>query len=110
MSQLLDPLTAMIITSAGIAVMSIIGIAMDNVWGFVIGLLLVLGLVFGGILRYRAKDTETAKYTCLTVTVIGFILGFINLFLGKLAVAFGLIDMLLVIPTGYAWYRLQTGK
>ena len=110
MSQLLDPLSAMIITSAGITVMSIVAIAMNSVWGFVIGLLLVLGLVFGGIMRYRAKDETTAKYTCLAVTVIGFILGFINLFLGKLAVAFGLIDILLVVPTGYAWYRLQTGK
>jgi len=100
----------MIITSAGVTVMSIVAIAMDNVWGFVIGLLLVLGLVFGGILRYRAGDMTTAKYTCLAVTVVGFVLGFINLFLGKLAVAFGLIDWLLVVPTGYAWYTLQTGK
>lgn len=110
MSQLLDPLSAMIVTSAGVTVMSIVAIAMDNVWGFVIGLFLVLGLVFGGILRYRAGDMTTAKYTCLAVTVVGFVLGFINLFLGKLAVAFGLIDWLLVVPTGYAWYTLQTGK
>jgi len=109
-NELLDPLSAMIITAAGITVMSIVSIAIDNVWGFVIGLLIVLGLVFGGILRYRAKDIETAKYTCLIVTAVGFVLGFINLFLGKLAVAFGLIDWLLVVPTGYAWYRLQTGK
>lgn len=61
-------------------------------------------------MRYRVKDITTAKHTCLAIPVVGFIPGFINLFLGRLAVAFGFIDWFLVALTGYAWYRLQSGK
>jgi hypothetical protein len=110
MKQLLDPLTSMIITSAGMTVMAIVAIAMDNVWGFLIGLFLVLGLVFGGIMRFRMGDLMTAKLTCLAVTVVGFVLGFISLFMGRLYIGFGLVDILIVVPTGYAWYQLQTGE
>jgi hypothetical protein len=110
MAQLLDPLTAMIITSAGMAVIAIVSIAMDNVWAFLIGLVLVLGLVFGGILRFRAGDLMIAKLTCLTVTVVGIVLGFVSLFMGRLFVGLGLADILIVLPTGYAWYQLQTGE
>jgi hypothetical protein len=110
MKQLLDPLTSMIITSAGMTVMAIVAIAMDNVWGFLIGLFLVLGLIFGGIMRFRMGDLMTAKLTCLAVTVVGFVLGFISLFMGRLYIGFGLVDILIVVPTGYAWYQLQTGE
>jgi hypothetical protein len=110
MKELFDPLTSMIITSAGMTVMAIVAIAMDNIWGFLIGLFLVLGLIFGGILRYRMGDLLTAKITCLAVTVVGFVLGFISLFMGRINVGLGLVDILIVIPSGFAWYQLQTGE
>jgi len=109
MKRLFDPLTSMVITLAGIAIVSIIAIAMQNVWGFIIGLALGLGLVFGGILRFRGGDLETTKLTCLVVTAAGVVLGFISLFLGGVNIALGVVDILIVIPTGYAWYVLQEG-
>lgn len=110
MKRLFDPFTSMVITLAGIAVVSIIAIAMQNVWGFVIGLAIGVGLVFGGILRFRAGDLETAKLSCLVVTVVGVVLGFVSLFLGGANIALGIVDILIVVPTGYAWYVLQTGE
>ena len=38
MKNLFDPLTLMVITLAGITVVSIISIALQNVWGFVVGI------------------------------------------------------------------------
>lgn len=108
MKRLFDPLSLMIVTLAGIAVVSIIAIAMQNVWGFVIGIAIGLGLVFGGILRFREKDLETAKLTCLVVTVAGGVLGFVSLFLGGANIALGIVNILIVVPTGYAWYLMQT--
>ncbi len=110
MKRLFDPLSLMVATLAGIAVVSIVAIAMQNVWGFVIGIAIGLGLVFGGILRFRANDLETAKLTCLVVTVAGIVLGFISLFLGGANIALGIVNILIVVPTGYAWYLLQTGE
>ena len=110
MKRLFDPLTSMVITLAGIAVVSIIAIAMQNVWGFVIGIAVGLGLVFGGILRFRVGDLETAKLACLVVTVVGVVLGFISLFLGGANIALGIVNILIVVPTGYAWYVMQTGE
>lgn len=110
MKRLFDPLTSMVITLAGIAIVSVISISMQNVWGFVVGIALGLGLVFGGVIRFRAGDLETAKLTCLVVTVAGGVLGFISLFLGGANIALGIIDILIVVPTGYAWYLLQTGE
>jgi hypothetical protein len=107
MKSLFDPLSLMIVTLAGIGVLAIVSIAMNNVWGFVIGVALALALIFGGILRLRAKDKETAKITCLCVTVVGVVLGFITLFAGRSAVALGIVDIVVSIPTGYAWYLLQ---
>ncbi len=109
MKGLLDPITLMIVSVAGIGVLSIIAIAGNNVWGFVIGIALGLGLLFGGILRLRAGDKETAKITCVVVAVVGVILGFITMFGGGVAVALGLVDILVSVPVGYAWYLLQTG-
>jgi len=108
MKRLFDPFSLMVVTLAGIAVVSIIAIAMQNVWGFVIGIAIGLGLVFGGILRFRSKDLETAKLTCLVVTVAGVVLGFISLFLGGANIALGIVNILIVVPTGYAWYLIQT--
>jgi hypothetical protein len=108
MKRLFDPLTSMVVTLAGIAGVSIIAIAMQNVWGFVIGIALGLGLVFGGILRYRAGDLEVAKLTCLVVTVAGIVLGFISLFLRGANIALGVVNLLIVIPTGWAWYVMQS--
>jgi len=65
MKGLFDPVTLMVVSLAGIGVLSIISIASNNVWGFVIGIALALGLLFGGILRLRAGDKETTKITCL---------------------------------------------
>jgi len=107
MNRWLDPLSSMIITLAGIAVVSIISIAMKNYWAFSIGLILVLGLTFGGILRFRAGEIETTKLTCLVVTVVGWILGFVALFTGTTGVAIGIVYIFVVVPTGYAWYTLQ---
>jgi hypothetical protein len=107
--DLFDPITLMIVTVAGIGVLSIISIATNNVWGFVIGIALGLGLLFGGIFRLRAGDTETAKITCLVVAVVGVVLGFITMFLGRSAVVLGIVDIVVSIPAGYAWYSLQTG-
>jgi len=107
MKSLFDPLTLMIITLSGIGVMAIVSISIDNIWGFVIGIAIGLGLLFGGILRLRAGDKEMAKLTCLVVTVVGVILGFITLFAGRAAVALGIVDILVSVPTGYAWYLLQ---
>ena len=108
MKRLFDPLSLMIVTLAGIAVVSIVAIAMQNVWGFVVGIAIGLGLVFGGILRLRAEDTEIAKLTCLVVTVAGVVLGFVSLFFGGANIGLGLVNILIVVPTGYAWYLLQT--
>jgi len=111
MKSLFDPLTLMVVSVAGIGVLSIISIASNNVWGFVIGIALGLGLLFGGILRLRAGDKETTKITCLVVAVVGVILGFITMFGGTgTAVALGLVDILVSVPVGYAWYLLQTGR
>jgi len=110
MKNLFDPLTLMVITLAGITVVSIISIALQNVWGFVVGIAIGVGLVFGGILRFRANDLEMAKLTCLVVTVAGFVLGFVSLFWGGTNVALGVINLVIVVPTGYAWYLMQTGE
>jgi hypothetical protein len=110
MRDLFDPLTLMVVTIAGIGVLSIIAIAMNNVWGFVIGIALGLGLLFGGIFRLKAGDLETAKITCIVAAVVGVILGFITMFTGGgAAVALGIVDIVVSIPAGYAWYLLQTG-
>ena len=108
MKRLFDPLSLMIATLAEITVVSIIAIAMQNVWGFVVGVAIGLGLVFGGILRFRSKDLETAKLTCLVVTVAGVVLGFVSLFFGGANIGLGLVNILIVAPTGYAWYLMQT--
>jgi len=108
MKRLFDPLTSMVITLAGITILSIIAIAMQNVWGFVIGIALGLGLLFGGILRLRADDVEIAKITCLVVTVAGVVLGFVSLFLGGANIALGILNILVVVPTGWTWYVLQS--
>jgi hypothetical protein len=111
MRGLFDPLTLMVVTLAGICVPSIISIASKNYWGFAIGIAMGLGLLFGGILRLRAGDPETAKITCLVVAVVGVILGFITMFVrGGVAVALGLVDIFISVPVGYAWYLLQTGR
>jgi hypothetical protein len=110
MKGLFEPLSLMVVTLAGIAVLAIIAIAMNNVWGLVVGIALGLGLLLGGILRLRAKDTETAKITCLVVTVAGVILGFVSLFMGRAGLILGIVDILISVPTGYAWYLLQKGS
>ena len=108
MRKLFDPMTLMIGAVAGIAVLAIIAIATNDVWGFVIGLAMSMGLVFGGILRLRAGDKELPTITCLVVAVAGVVLGFVTMFGGGVSVGLGLVDILLAGAVGYAWYQLQT--
>ena len=110
MRKLFDPMTLMIGAVAGIAVLAIIAIATNDVWGFVIGLAMSMGLVFGGILRLQAGDKELPTITCLVVAVAGVVLGFVTMFGGGVSVGLGLVDILLAGAVGYAWYQLQTGS
>jgi hypothetical protein len=42
------------------------------------------------------------------VTVAGVVLGFVSLFLGGANIALGILNILVVVPTGWTWYVLQS--
>lgn len=100
----LDPKTYLLISTAAIGALALIGLIMKDVFGFVLGAALCAALYFWGLKKLDEKDTNTAQLTALIVGIVGGMIGLVTLFSGNII---GVLSIAAVIPAFMAWNMLR---